>query len=56
MVTELNFGPPVTACPPPIGGYGVRLIRLWIQQAGAPEIAPKSVTACFYLRLAIASG
>jgi len=19
----------VTACPPPIGGYGVRLIRLW---------------------------
>jgi len=24
---RLNFGPPVTACPP-IRGYGVRLIRL----------------------------
>jgi len=29
-VTGLNFGPPVTAWSPPIGGYGVRLIRLWL--------------------------
>jgi len=28
VVTGLNFGPPVTVCPP-IVGYGVRLIRLW---------------------------
>jgi len=27
-----------------------------IQQAGAPEIAAKSITPCFYVRLVITSG
>jgi len=29
VAKELNFGPSVTACPP-IGGYGVRLLQLWL--------------------------